>query len=312
MKCVILTRDVDEWLEIVESGKFPGIEATVSDDHSKVLAEVSEAEILMGVPPLIAPALESAPKVKWIQSSFAGVDAILAADVERTFTLTNVKGVYGKPIAEYVFAYVLSRKRRLVEHAQWHAENRWNQSASDVVEGETMAIFGTGSIGSEIARVAKAFGLATVGVNTSGKLGEHFDSCIAINNLGQLAESQPDYIVGVLPSTPATVDVFDAAFFNSLTKPATFINAGRGSNVDEEALIAALDAGKLYHAVLDVFKNEPLPKASPLWNHQHITITPHNSGYVSLKTIAHVCAANYRRYRTGEVLENIVDFEKGY
>ncbi len=312
IKCVVGTRDPEDWEKGLERPEFEMLDATIVTTTEEATALMQEAEIAIGIPAFFAEGINNATELRWVQSSFAGVDALCAPGLRTDYVLTNMKGVYGNPIAEYVFAYILSDKRRLTAHRSWQASSEWNQTESDVIEGSSIAIFGTGSIGGQIARIAKAFGMKTIGVSRSGQAANHFDSTFSIDQLEEALNEPVDYVVGVLPGTEATTNFFDTSVFSKLKGEPMFINVGRGASAVEADIVNALDAGLISKAVLDVFHTEPLPQDSPLWNHDQILLTPHNSGYVSLEPIVSVVADNFRRYLNSEPLLNQVNFELGY
>ena len=124
--------------------------------------------------------------------------------------------------------------------------------------------------------------------------------------------AQSDYVVAVLPDTRATTGLLDAAAFRAMKPAAVLVNAGRGNLIDEAALAAALAAGELAGAVLDVFRTEPLPAGSPLWAAPNLVITAHVAGFSPPTEVSAIFAANYRRYTAGQPLEHVIDFDRGY
>ncbi len=312
IKCLIATSELELWKTELERPEFASFQTTLVDNSEEAAAHLAEAEVAIGIPFLLAPGLEGATNLKWVQSTFTGFDALCAPGMRRDYALTNMRDVFSKPIAEYVFAHLLAHKNLLAKHAADQANSTWNQVPSHQIAGSTMTIFGTGSIGSEIARTAKAFGIQTIGINRSGRQVADFDQIYTMANVDQALAEPADTVVTVLPDTPETSNYFDAAFFDKLQGSPLFINVGRGQSVVEHDLIAALDQAKLDHAVLDVFQTEPLPKSSPLWSHDKVTVTPHKSGYISMQPIIDVVAENCRRYVSGEELMHLADFEKGY
>jgi len=266
---------------------------------------------LFGNPPIIRKYINQANNVKWVQSSFAGVDALIADDLKSDYTLTGVKDVYGPPIAEYVFAYILGLKRQVFNNKQWQADSHWNQFSYDVIEEKSIGIVGTGSIGKHIAKVAKTFGMQTKGLRTSNEPLEFFDAMHTKEDQADFFKDL-DYVVCVLPNTKNTKDFFNAETFALMEEKSIFINVGRGANVDENALLKALQTKQIGGAILDVFKTEPLPKESKLWHAENIILTPHVSGYVTGENLFAIFEENYKRYLKNEPLQYAVDFTKGY
>jgi len=311
-KCLIVTREIQGWEKALDKYNFENLDPTVVNEPEDIQTNIAEAEIIMGIPFLASPYIDQAKNLKWFQSSFAGVDALTQPGMRRDYVLTNVKDTYGKPMAEYTFAYILGLKRKIVEHLSWQKENKWNQFEASVIESETIGIVGTGSIGSEIAKIAKAFGMKTVGLkNTPGEV-EHFDKTYSSENKSEFFASHLDYLVSVLPATATTLDFYNADTFSQLTSSPLFINVGRGNNVNEDDLCKAIDSNQISGAVLDVFKQEPLPQKSKLWDQKNVWITPHTSGYVDIDGVHKICEENYSRYLNNEELLYQIDFDKGY
>jgi phosphoglycerate dehydrogenase-like enzyme len=248
--------------------------------------------------------------VRWVQSTWAGVKPLLELP-RRDYLLTGVKDVFGPQMAEYVFGHLLAREIRLAERRERQRRREWWQAESGTLEGKRMGIMGTGSIGRHIARAAAAFDLRVCGYSRSGRPAPGFAQ---VYPAGQLTDflAQLDYLVCVLPDTPDTQDLLDDAAFRTIGPGCVLINIGRGSLIDERALLAALDRGDLAAAVLDVFEEEPLPAASPLWNAPRVTVTAHVSGISRPVQIARLFEANYTRWAAGETPHFVVDFEQGY
>ena len=170
---------------------------------------------------------------------------------------------------------------------------------------------GTGSIGSDIAGMAKAFGMRITGFSRSGASVEGFERVFAGNQLDDFL-AEPDYLVCVLPNTPGTRHLLDAGAFRAMKSGCYLVNVGRGALIDEEALADALFKGELSGAVLDVFQDEPLPQESPLWNAPGLIVTAHVAAKSWPQDIARIFMENYRRYVAGKPLKYQIDFERGY
>jgi phosphoglycerate dehydrogenase-like enzyme len=266
--------------------------------------------VLLGEPDLVATVLDDLPGVRWVQSTWAGVTPLIEHP-RRDYRLTGVKGVFGPQMAEYVLGYLLATRLRLLERLGRQSMRDWWPEPSGTLAGRTLGLLGTGSIAAEIARRARVFDLAVIGLNRSGGSREGFDRVWPRGDLnGFLA--QADFLVSVLPDTPATRSLLDADAIAAMRSGAWFVNVGRGTVVDEAALAAALNAGHLGGAVLDVFRSEPLPADSPLWHADNTFVTAHVAARSWPRDIAAVFRDNYRRYVAGKTLRYPVDFDRGY
>ena len=309
--CLILSRECDEFEAKLKKYDLPNLGIIIGRDEPTIQAALPTVNIIFGESPAIKKHIAQATNIAWVQSSFAGVDALIGDGLPQHYVLTNVKETYGKPMAEYVFAYLLGLKRQVWKNRDWQFEQRWNQFSYPVIEGESIGIVGTGSIGKQIARVAQAFGMKTRGMNTQGSAVEYFDQAYATTDQ-EAFFSGLDYIISVLPNTPQTKHFFDQSVFTLMEPSAWFINVGRGSNVCEADLVQALESEQIAGAVLDVFENEPLSADSPLWRFENVYITPHVSGYVQTDTAFEIFASNYQKFCAGEPLDYQIDFQKGY
>jgi phosphoglycerate dehydrogenase-like enzyme len=179
------------------------------------------------------------------------------------------------------------------------------------LRGKTIGLLGVGSIGAEVARTAKFFGMTVRGYTRSSEDCEFVDEYFHSGDLLKFANGL-DYLVAILPNTKETRKLVDAELLSALPPHFVFINVGRGSAVDESALANALEKDKLAGAVLDVFEQEPLPQEHPFWTTKNLQITYHTSAPSFPEDIAKVFIENYRLYIEGKPLKYQVDFERGY
>jgi len=187
----------------------------------------------------------------------------------------------------------------------------WDQVVPKSLSKQSVIIFGTGNISTDIAQVLQPLVKNIVGVNTSGKNKEFFDVCVPIEKF-EIDNIDPEaIIINTLPATENTYNIFDSSFFSSLQN-AFFINIGRGHSVNEDDLLIALDKNQLRNAVLDVFKEEPLPKSSKLWEHSKCIITPHISGITLLEDVKQSFKIAYEAVIKGKSNNLMVDTERGY
>ena len=226
-------------------------------------------------------ATRKAPALQWMQVFNAGVDhPVFASVLERGVRLATASGTAAEPIAQTAIAGMLMLARNFPRWLNGQRERRWDpMPPADFprdLRGQTMLIYGLGAIGIEIARLARLLGLTIIGVRRSSRRVEHVDE---MHTPEKLAELLPrcDWLTIACPLTSETRGMVDAALLARMPRGARFINISRGEVVDEPALIAALESGQLGGAYLDVFVQEPLPAASPLWDLPNVIVTPHNS-----------------------------------
>ncbi|MCQ3937092.1 MAG: D-2-hydroxyacid dehydrogenase [Chloroflexi bacterium] len=300
---LILTKDHREYHAIVEAAGLPDL---------KIASEpTAECEIVLGAPSLIRTALGSLPNLKWAQATWAGVEPLLDPALRRDYILTNARGVFGYLMSEYVVGYLLAHERKIFQRAQAQKNQEWDKTITGVLRGKTIGLLGVGSIGAEVARTAKFFGMKVRGYTRESELSEHVDGYYHGNGLLEFANGL-DYLVSILPNTGETQSIVNAELLSALPPHAVFINVGRGSAVDEHALIEALEQDKIAGAVLDVFEEEPLPKEHPFWTTKNLLMTFHTSAPSFPADIAKIFIENYRLYIEGKPLKHQVDFERGY
>ncbi len=281
--------------------------------------------------------LARAPRLAWVHSASAGVERVLTpASLERGVVITNARGVFSRPIAEYVLMMILAVSRRLPQLLELQRERTWQPLEGAELRDVTIGIVGLGSIGRDVAGLASAFGCRMLGtrrhpervLNASGLeadeprdgqgSGTQRDDA-GVTILGGpealpalLAES--DFVVLATPLTPETENLMDATALAAMKPGAWLINVARGRLVDERALLRALREGPLGGAILDTFREEPLPPGSPLYDLSNVILTPHtswSSGRVLDRSVELFCD-NLRRFARGEPLLNVVDPTAGY
>jgi phosphoglycerate dehydrogenase-like enzyme len=257
--------------------------------------------------------VKDAPRLRWISSTGAGVDNVMAARdwLPENVPVTRMVHVFDDVMAEYVLGYLLAVQLdvpRAVRLQQQKAWGRWNPP---LLRGATAVVVGMGSIGSEVGRTLKAAGLTVIGVSRTG---QPVDGIDAVHPIGALDDVLPraNYLVLVVPLTPETEGLIDARRFDLLPEGAVLVNICRGAVTVEADLIAALESRRLRHAVLDVFHKEPLPPESPLWSLDNVIVTPHIAGPDDAAVNAQRFLENYRRLEAGQPLDGLVDFGRGY
>jgi phosphoglycerate dehydrogenase-like enzyme len=273
--------------------------------------------------------LSRVPSLRWLQVRSAGVDH-MAADPpwRKGVIVTNARGVYAVPIGEYVTGMFLRVNQPAATWSADQAAHRWptgDPSLVTLIRGRTAVIAGYGSIGREVARQLSALGMRILAVKA--RPDDRHDPSFRVPGTGDPDGSIPDRIVPdaalvevareadllvvTMPLTEASRGIVGTAVIAALPGHAWLINISRGALVDEPALLAALQAGRLAGAVLDVFGQEPLPPDSPWWDAPNVIVTPHASGH-TLRFLDELVVENVRRYLAGEPLLNQVDPERGY
>ncbi|WP_194090925.1 D-2-hydroxyacid dehydrogenase [Vibrio hibernica] len=272
----------------------------------------SQATIVLADPPQIATQLEQFPNLTWLQSTYAGVDALIEKNLRCDYQLTNVKGIFGQLISEYVLGYSLSYFRHFALYQQQQQAKQWQIHPYQSVKDKTMVILGTGSIGHQLAKAVSALGFIAVGVNRSGQAPTQnaFHHIYPIAQLDR-ALAQADVVVNALPNTPQTDKLLSYSAFEHC-HGALLFNIGRGYTVDDEALLAALGSGQITHAFLDVFRHEPIRNDSPFWHHPNITVTPHIAATSFPEQVWEIFTENYHLFNKQQPLKNKVDFTRGY
>jgi len=269
------------------------------------------ADVVLGEPSLVRDALSSLSALRWVQSTWAGVEPLLDPSLRRDYVLTNARGVFGGLMAEYVFGYLIARERLIFEKRAAQERGQWEPTPPGTLRGKQVGLLGVGSIGAALARTAKHFGMRVKGYTRASEGCADVDAYFHGGDLVAFA-ADLDYLVCVMPNTAATRHLVDAALLAALPPRAVFVNPGRGSAVDESALADALEHGRLAGAVLDVFQQEPLPPDHRLWRAPNVLITSHTAALSAPPDIAPVFIDNYRRWIAGQPLRYQVDFQLQY
>lgn len=307
---LILAKDAADYLPMLQDLESRGVGLDVAETTEQALQAYRGQPVVLGQPDLVAAVLGRMPDVRWVQSTWAGVQPLIELE-RRDYLLTGVKDVFGPQMAEYVFGHLLARELRLTERRRRQDDRDWWTEESGTLEGKCMGVMGTGSIGRDVARMAAAFDLRILGYSRSGRATPGFERVYPAGDLAAFL-AEPDYLVCVLPDTPGTRGLLDEKAFEALRPGCVLVNIGRGSLIDENALSRAVQQGRLAAAVLDVFSEEPLPQDSPLWSTPGVTVTAHVSGTSRPRHIAQLFESNYNRWAAGETPHYVVDFERGY
>ncbi len=332
-RVVLISAPIEqEWVE-----RLKRVSSEITIEHQSSLSEQDalwqEVEVLYGFPWKV-PSVEQSPRLRWVQLYSAGADRLIGSTLfQSDVMITTASGVHAINIAEYVFAMTLAWYRGLPQLFAWKQSKEWDKdkestdSSIQEIHGKTIGIVGYGSIGRQVARLAQAYGMRILAMQhgTNRK-----DSGYQFPNVGdpegtlpqkyytfdQLREmvQECDVVVAAVPLTNETKAMFNAEVFQAMKESAIFVNIARGDVCDEDALIDALKNKKIAGAALDVFREEPLPSTSPLWDLPNALMSSHNSGVTPNynERAATIFEANLGRYLAGQPLYNLVDKKRGY
>lgn len=315
-----LSRELVARIEAVEGVRCARIAADgrIHGDADESVFDEAEVLLLGAVPAAVLDHIVGrSPKLRWIHSASAGVDRISTALVrERDLTVTNARGVFSRPIGEYVVMMSLAIARRLPQLLELQRERTWQPLRGRELSELTVGIVGYGSIGGEVARLVQPFGCRILATRRHPERGAGEAANVELLGLEDLHEvlRGSDIVVVAAPLTEATAGLIGAEQLAEMREDAWLINIARGRLIDELALRRALESGWIGGAVLDVFSEEPLSPESPLYRTPNVIITPHTS-WASDRVVERTVdlfVDNLRRDRAGEPLRNVVDLEAGY
>lgn len=310
---VVLNKLAPKHLDMIEAAA-PG-STVVSCSLEAALPEMDKADILLawGFND-IRPLFLSSSRLRWVHSLSAGVEKLIFAEMRRNdCLLTNSRGIHGIPVSEHVLAMMLAFSRGLPTCAKQQQAHLWRRVPSDEIHNKTIGILGLGSIGREIAKKAKAFGMNVLAMKREQTSELFVDRLYKPHELPELLQ-QCDFVVVSLPLTEETQHLLTLEHFRAMKPSAYFINIARGEVLVEADLITALQEGLIRGAGLDVFAEEPLPAASPLWDLPNVIITPHTAALSPyyLDRAIKLFADNLTRLIHDREMFNIVDKTKGY
>ncbi|KIY21805.1 MULTISPECIES: D-2-hydroxyacid dehydrogenase [Mesobacillus] len=260
--------------------------------------------------------IDKTDKLKWIMVMSAGLDKLpFEACKNHGILVTNVRGIHKIPMAEFAIGMMLQHVKQMKTLSSNERNKTWERKLPmGELYGKTLLILGIGAIGGEVARLAKAFNMQTIGVNRSGRQAEWADEMYTMETFRQ-ALPKADFIVSVLPSTQETKHFLDLNDFELMKDSSAFINIGRGDLVQDEVLLAALQEKKIAHAYLDVFYEEPLMESHPFWTMENVTVTPHISSITKnyLPRSFEIFKQNLHTYvwKANDFI-NVIDLDRGY
>ena len=294
-----------------------GFEINFFDYENVTQEEIDRCEILFGM--ASRKLINNAKNLKWMQASFAGVDKYV--DVQNinngNIMLTNSTGAYGITISEHMITVLLMLMRRMPEYYEMQQSKGWKM-VGDIrsIMNSTITIIGVGDIGHNFAKRVKAMGATVRGVRRNASIKPEFVDEIYSSDRLLEAIDGADVVALCLPETVETKHIIGSKEIEKMKNDAIIINVGRGTAIDQDALIEALNNNKIGGAALDVVVPEPLPNNHPLWSCKNTIITPHVSGNTSLSLtndiVVDIFCKNLVRYANNEKLHNLIDCKKGY
>jgi D-2-hydroxyacid dehydrogenase (NADP+) len=301
--------------------RWPEMRVVHLPDYDTLPKELPDTDIFIGYS-LRAEQLKDAKKLKWIHSTAAGVAQLMYSELRDSGILvTNPRGVFSVPMAEHALGMMVAMARNFLDSARFQEKSMWGQQQLwdmpqqlTELNGKILLIVGFGSIGEELAKRAKAFEMRVWGVTRSGK----GDASLAekIVPASELKDVLPeaDYVVIAAPETAETKRLIGTAEISKMKRGARLLNVGRGSLLDEAALIVALESGHLGGAALDVTSVEPLLADSPLWRAPNLFITPHTSAVSDRlwQRETELLVDLLERWFSGREMKNVVDLARGY
>jgi len=308
---------LEDYRSILSASDLRHAELHFTSDPSLDLA--ARCNVWFGAPSIAAQLLlvesntNSRPTPDWIQSTWAGVEPLVKPGMPSNYVLTNMRGIFNDVASEYVLGHIFGYALRIRQHLECNSSRRWNPTVTpDRVAGKTVGILGVGEIGGSIAKSCKAVGLNVYGWTRSSEGCPHVDEYY--HGQAGLISMAPvvDYWVCVMPNTPASANTLNKSVFDQMKRGALVINMGRGTAIADDDLLVALEEGVVGAAVLDVFREEPLPTTHPYWSCENVLITSHTAAKTMPSDAVSVFVDNYRRFVAEQDLKYVVDFDRGY
>ncbi|OIU68840.1 D-2-hydroxyacid dehydrogenase [Rossellomorea aquimaris] len=316
MKVTVMFQPKEEFVNDLRK-HFPDVEFTFFKKIGEAEEALPDAEIIVTMgEDLTDRHIERARRLKWIMVTSAGLEKMpFEAIRKKGIMLTNARGIHKVPMAEFTLGLMLQHAKQLGSVLKQEEEGIWSRRLpASELNGASLLVLGAGAIGSEIARLAKAFNMKTAGVNSTGKMVEHFDQMFTLRTYKEFLP-HADYLVAVLPSTDDTKYILKSEHFDEMRDTAVFINIGRGDLVEESVLLDAVKTKKIGHIFLDVFEQEPLPADHPFWEEEGISVTPHLSSITKMymPRAFDIFKRNLKAYSNkSDELLNVIDTERGY
>ena len=312
MNLLILDPFADEYKKALLP-KFPEVSIHSAQKEEEIGDFIEKADILLTIR-ISDKLIKKASKLKWIQALTTGVDYIInLPSLKKEVVITSTRGIHGPQVSEMAFLLMLALNRNFPEVVRNQDKAVWERWPGKLLWKKKVGILGIGVIGEEIARKCKAFDMKVFGIDIVKRKVESIDIFYGPEDIINVAK-EVDYFIIVAPFTPQTEKMVDSKVLSAMKPTAFFLNLGRGEIVDEEALIQALNSGKIAGAALDTFLAEPLPKDHPFWGMKNVIVSPHVAGMsdVYVEQALSIFEENLRRFLQGErrSLINLVEWQK--
>jgi D-2-hydroxyacid dehydrogenase (NADP+) len=300
--------DADAYKEALQA-RFPEISFYTATSEEGIREHAGKMEILVTLFRVADDLLKEATNLKWIQVTTSGVNYLLGRpSLRKDVIITTSRGIHGPQMSEMAFLLMLALNRNFPQVVRNQERMAWEKWPGKLLFQKKVGILGVGAIGEEIARKCKAFGMTVYGIDIVKRELDSVDFFYGPEDLVRVA-GEVDYLIVVAPSTPQTEKIIGAKVLAAMKPTAFLINIARGEMVDEEALIEALEAGKIAGAALDALSVEPLPKNNPLWTTKNMIITPHVGGVSEnyIDQVTPIVEENLRRFLKGE-RRNLINY----
>lgn len=287
--------------------------STLSRKDKPSAEQLARTEALMA-PVVPAGLLPAMPKLRWAQAMTAGVEGWLALpDLPKDLTLTCARGTHTESMPENIMASLFYVAKPLAIAAANKQAGKWVHTMAQPLTGKTLGILGVGAVAQEVARMAKAFGMTVIGTKRQPSAIPNVDEVLPPERTDEVV-ARADYLLLLLPATPATDNFINTERLSKMKPTAWLLNFGRGHLIKDDDLIAAVKAKTIAGAVLDVFRQEPLPAEHPFWRTDGILVLPHIGGPHPQRDrfVAKLFVDNLRRFLEGAPLKEMVDRSRGY
>ena len=290
----------------VETIALPRAQQPTPQQQAKI-----EAMLAWGAPRGLLPEM---PKLRWVQALTAGVESWLALpDLPDGLMLTCARGTHRESMPENILAGLFHLTKPYAVAAQDQKQHRWVRRVATPLNGQTLGILGLGEIGQQVARLADAIGMRVIGTKRRPGPLPHVAQVFAPEQTNEVLK-QSDFVLLLLPATPETENFINTARLGQMKPSAYLLNFGRGHLIADQDLINAVQSKQIAGAVLDVFRQEPLPADHPFWATEGILVLPHIGGGHPTRDriVARLFSENLRRFLDGEALKELVDRKAGY
>ena len=308
MYILLAMPDADDYKKALQA-KFPEIVFHAVTSEAGIGEHANKMEILVTLYRVADDLLKLAGNLKWIQVTTSGVNYLLSRpSLRKEVIITTCRGIHGPQMSEMAFLLMLALNRNFPQVVRNQEKRLWGKWPGKLLFQKKVGILGVGAIGEEIARKAKAFGMTVYGIDIVKRKLDPVDFFYGPEDLLQVA-AEVDYLIVVAPSTPETEKIIGAKVLAAMKPTSFLINIARGEMVDDQALIEAMEAGKIAGAALDALSVEPLPKDHPLWTTKNVIITPHVGGVSEnyIDQVVPIVEENLRRFLQGE-RHNLINY----